>query len=97
MKKLDWGKVVYWGMLAGMILLQAVPGFAGSGIEKIDTGLEKVSTAFKGAGVVVFAIALMWAGYSFFKKHESIEHCLRIFAGGALIGGASELAAWWMG
>lgn len=85
------------GMLLAVAVVTVSPALAASGIAKVDTFLDKISTALKGAGVVVCAISLMWAGYKFFFAHADMMYCVRIVAGGLLIGGASEIAGYILG
>jgi hypothetical protein len=84
-------------MLFSVVIIAVSPVLAASGIAKVDTFLDKISTALKGAGVVVCAISLMWAGYKFFFAHADMMYCVRIVAGGLLIGGASEIAGYILG
>lgn len=90
-------KVLIIGAMLIIVGVVAAPAFAGSGIAKVDTFLDKISTALKGAGVVVCAIALMWAGYQFFFRHADMMYCARIVGGGLLIGGATEIAGYILG
>ncbi|OPY63613.1 MAG: Type IV secretion system protein virB2 precursor [Syntrophorhabdaceae bacterium PtaU1.Bin034] len=85
------------GILAVVVMVTASPVLAASGIAKVDTFLDKISTLLKGAGVTVCAISLMWAGYKFFFAHADMMYCVRIVAGGLLIGGATEIAGYILG
>ena len=85
------------GILAAVVIVNVSPVLAASGIAKVDTFLDKISTALKGAGIVVCAIALMWAGYQFFYRHADMMYCARIVGGGLLIGGATEIASYILG
>ncbi|OPY76825.1 MAG: Type IV secretion system protein virB2 precursor [Syntrophorhabdus sp. PtaU1.Bin153] len=87
-------------ILCTLLVVAAVsvsPVLAASGIAKVDTFLDKISTALKGAGIVVCTISLMWAGYKFFFAHADMMYCVRIVAGGLLIGGAAEIAGYILG
>ena len=90
-------RLLVLGILAAIVLINISPVLAASGISKVDTFLDKISTALKGAGIVVCAIALMWAGYQFFFRHADMMYCARIVGGGLLIGGASEIASYILG
>ncbi len=79
-------KLLVLGVLAVVAMVIASPVLAASGIAKVDTFLDKISTLLKGAGITVCAISLMWAGYKFFFAHADVMYCVRIVAGGLLIG-----------
>jgi hypothetical protein len=84
-------------MLLAVGMAIVTPALAASGIAKVDTFLDKISTALKGAGLITFAIAIMWAGYKFLFAHADMAYCGRILAGGLLIGSAMEIAAFVLG
>lgn len=90
------------GILICLITLFVVavnlsPVFAASGITKVDSFLDKVSSALKGVGIVVCAIAFMWAGYKMMYQHHAIGECAKIIAGGLIVGGAAEIAGFLLG
>lgn len=97
MKKATVQRLFVLATLFTVIMVSVSPVLAASGIAKVDTFLDKISSALKGAGVVVCAISLMWAGYKFFFAHADMMYCVRIVAGGLLIGGATEIAGYILG
>lgn len=75
-------------------LMFAEPAFAQGGLDKVNTFVENVLTVLRGVSIGVVTIAIMWAGYKFLFKHADMAECGKILAGGLLIGGAAELAAY---
>jgi len=91
------GKVKDAIIVAVVAVLAAVTQVqAASGISKVDTLLEKISTALLGIGVVVITIALMWGGYKLAFAHASKEEIAKPVLGGLLVGSASAIAGWLM-
>ena len=80
-----------------VVAVNVSPVLAASGIAKVDTFLDKISSALKGVGIVVCAIAFMWAGYKMMYQHHSIGECAKIIAGGLIVGGAAEIAGFLLG
>lgn len=75
-------------------LMVAEPAFAQGGLDKVNTFVENVLAVLRGISIGVVTIAIMWAGYKFLFKHADMAECGKILAGGLLIGGAAELAAY---
>ena len=82
-------------LLAAVVCLCS-PLWAASGIDRVDTFLETAQTALRGVGVVVCAIAFMIAGYKYMYKHATIEESGKVVLGGLLVGGAAEIAAFFL-
>mgnify|MGYP002713168906 CR=1 FL=1 len=64
------------------------------GLDKVNDFLENIESLMHGVAIVVVTIAVMWAGYKYLFKHAGLEEVGRILAGGLLIGGSAEIAAW---
>jgi type IV secretory pathway VirB2 component (pilin) len=83
------------GLAALMALTVAEPAFAqAGGLAKVNTFVENVLVVLRGISIGVVTIAIMWAGYKFLFKHADMAEAGKILAGGLLIGGAAELAAY---
>lgn len=78
----------------GLALLAAEPAFAQGGLDKVNTFVENVLVVLRGISIGVVTVAIMWAGYKFLFKQADMAECGKIMAGGLLIGGAAELAAY---
>ncbi len=74
------------------------PVFAqAGGLDKVNNFVESVLDVLRGISIGVVTIAIMWAGYKFLFRNADIGECAKILAGGLLIGGAAELAAYMLG
>lgn len=94
-QKLTKGKALpLMAVMACLALLAVEPAFAAGGLDKVDTFAENLLSVLRGVSITVVTIAIMWAGYKFLFKHADIAECGKILAGGLLIGGAAELAAY---
>ncbi len=80
-------------MLALALVLTSQAAMA-QGLDKVDEFLENVETVMHGVAITVVTIAIMWSGYKFLFKHAGLDEIGKILAGGLLIGGAAEIAAW---
>ena len=80
-------------ILLSLALVTAEPAFA-QGLEKVNTFVQSVLVILRAISIGVVTIAIMWAGYKFLFKHAEIAEVGKILAGGLLIGGAAELAAY---
>ena len=67
---------------------------AQGGLDKVNTFMDNVLTVLRGVSLTVVTIAIMWAGYKYLFKHADLAEAGKILAGGLLIGGAAELAAY---
>jgi len=77
------------------VMVMAVePAFAQGGLDKVNTFMDNVLTILRGVSLTVVTIAIMWAGYKYLFKHADLAEAGKILAGGLLIGGAAELAAY---
>lgn len=95
MQKMTKGKALpLMAVVACLALFAVEPAFAAGGLDKVDTFAENLLTVLRGVSITVVTIAIMWAGYKFLFKHADIAECGKILAGGLLIGGAAELAAY---
>lgn len=81
-------------LVACMALFAVEPAFAAGGLDKVDSFAENVLSVLRGVSITVVTIAIMWAGYKFLFKHADAMECAKILAGGLMIGGAAELAAY---
>jgi len=79
---------------ACLALMVAEPAFAQGGLAKVNTFVDNVLLVLRGISIGVVTIAIMWAGYKFLFKHADMAECGKILAGGLLVGGAAELAAY---
>jgi len=91
------GRILLCLIMLLVFAVNVAPVFAASGIAKVDTFLDKISSALKGVGIVVCAIAFMWAGYKMMYQHHAIGECAKIIAGGLIVGGAAEIAGFLLG
>jgi len=81
-------------VVACLALMAVEPAFAQGGLDKVNTFVQNVLVVLRGISIGVVTIAIMWAGYKFLFKHADMAECGKILAGGLLIGGAAELAAY---
>jgi len=70
----------------------ASPAFAQ--IAKVNTVMTNVQTVLVGIAVIVFTIAIMWAGFKMAFQHAKWSEISNIVIGGIFVGGASGIAAW---
>jgi type IV secretory pathway VirB2 component (pilin) len=85
-------KVTVWLVVFALALITQAA--MAQGLDKVNVFLENIETLLHGIAITVVTIAIMWAGYKFLFKHAGAEEVGRILAGGLLIGGAAEIAAW---
>lgn len=83
-----------FALLLSLVFIE--PAFA-QGLEKVNTFMNNVVAVLRGASLAVVTIAIMWAGYKYLFKHADIAEVGKILAGGLLIGGAAQLAAYLLG
>jgi type IV secretion system protein VirB2 len=81
-------------ILAGgaVMALATVPAHAQ--IAQLTTVMTNVQTALTGIAVVLFSIAILWAGFKMAFQHARWSEISNIVIGGVLAGGASAIAAW---
>jgi type IV secretion system protein VirB2 len=72
--------------------LATVPAHAQ--IAQLTTVMTNVQTALTGIAVVLFSIAILWAGFKMAFQHARWSEISNIVIGGVLAGGASAIAAW---
>lgn len=68
------------------------PAMAVGGIEKVNTTINNTISFLRTASVGIVTIAIMWAAYKFLFKHADVSEVVKILAGGAILGGAAEIA-----
>jgi type IV secretion system protein VirB2 len=80
-------------LAAGAVMtLATVPAHAQ--IAQLTTVMTNVQTALTGIAVVLFSIAILWAGFKMAFQHARWSEISNIVIGGVLAGGASAIAAW---
>lgn len=67
---------------------------ANAQLAKVTTVMDNVSSVMTGAGVVIFTIAIMFAGFKMAFQHAKWSEISNIVIGGILVGGASAIAGW---
>jgi type IV secretion system protein VirB2 len=75
-----------------VMALATVP--AQAQIAQLTTVMTNVQTALTGIAVVLFSIAILWAGFKMAFQHARWSEISNIVIGGVLAGGASAIAAW---
>lgn len=82
-------------LLLAVVMLFCVidPAFAGGGFDKITTTATELHTMLLALSVVVVTIAIIIAGYKMGFAGAQFRDVIGILIGGALIGGASAMAA----
>lgn len=75
-----------------VMALATVPAHAQ--IAQLTTVMTNVQTALTGIAVVLFSIAILWAGFKMAFQHARWSEISNIVIGGVLAGGASAIAAW---
>lgn len=76
-----------------LALVAAEPALA-QGLEKVSTFVQSLLIVLRAISIGVVTIAIMWAGYKFLFKRADLSETATILAGGLLVGGAAELAAY---
>jgi type IV secretion system protein VirB2 len=66
------------------------PAFAQ--VAKLTTVMTMVQTALLSIGVILFTIAIAWAGYKMAFQHAKWSEVSNIVIAGVLAGGAAEIA-----
>lgn len=81
-------------LFAVVMLFWAIdPAFAGGGFDKITTTATELHTMLVALSAVVVTIAIIIAGYKMGFSGAQFRDVMGILIGGALIGGASAMAA----
>jgi type IV secretion system protein VirB2 len=63
-------------------------------IAKVNTVMTNIQTVLVGAAVIVFTLAIMFAGFKMAFQHAKWSEISNIVIGGILVGGAAGIAAW---
>jgi type IV secretion system protein VirB2 len=82
---------------AGLIAAGPMPVFAqaaGGGLTPVTNVMTNVSSVLTGVGVVMFTIAIIWAGFKMAFQHAKWSEISNIVIGGILVGGAATIAGW---
>ena len=77
-------------------IFYAEPALAQGGVSALDTGLERIITILRGAGVAIITLAIMWCGYKVGWGGATIQDVAKPFLGAVLIGSASALASFFL-
>ncbi|EMW4714381.1 TrbC/VirB2 family protein [Campylobacter upsaliensis] len=82
--------------LLSLILFSPMIVFGAGGIDKVNTFLQNLSTAFYAIGVFILTIAIMWGGSKIMFQGQTLREVAPIFIGGILFGSASALAGYFI-
>ncbi|ECL3871073.1 TrbC/VirB2 family protein [Campylobacter upsaliensis] len=82
--------------LLSFILFSPIFLFGAGGIDKVNTFLQNLSTAFYAIGVFILTIAIMWGGSKIMFQGQTLREVAPIFIGGILFGSASALAGYFI-
>ncbi|MGF1907722.1 TrbC/VirB2 family protein [Aliivibrio salmonicida] len=66
------------------------------GLDKVNDFMENVAAVLRGASIVTVTVALMWCGYKYLFTEWDIREMGRILMGALLVGGAAELARYFI-
>lgn len=76
------------------MMIIAEPAFAG--LDKINDFVDLILDSLSAIALAVVTIAFMWAGFKFLYQHAAMKEVGTILLGGLLIGGAAELASYFL-
>lgn len=63
-------------------------------IAKVNTVMTNIQTVLVGVAVIIFTLAIMFAGFKMAFQHAKWSEVGNIVYGGILVGGAAGIAAW---
>ncbi|AAW88280.1 attachment mediating protein VirB2-like protein (plasmid) [Aliivibrio fischeri ES114] len=69
---------------------------ASGGLNKVNDFMEDLAKILRGASIVTVTVALMWIGYKYQFTDWDIREFGRILMGALLIGGAAEIARYFV-
>lgn len=78
-------------ILVGSITLSQFAHSAG--LSKVNSIMEKVSSALQTAAVVTVTVAVFWAGYKIVFGGQTFREAAPILIGGVVIGSAAQIAS----
>lgn len=84
-------------IVATNLLLFLVTSPAMAQLEKVNTIMEKVSTALQAAAVITVTVAVFWCGYKIVFGGQTFREVAPILIGGIVIGAASQIASMLVG
>lgn len=81
--------------VAAMFVSEPVLAQAG-GLDKVNTFMESVLDVLRAVSITTVTIGFIWAGYKFMYQRAELLEVGKILAGALLVGGASELAIFFL-
>ena len=86
-----------WKALCTIVLSWALiaPAHA-QGFDKVTTAVDNVKAILTAVSLSVVTIAIIWAGFLLLSGKGEMGKLITIIAGGLLIGGAAQLAAYFI-
>lgn len=65
-----------------------------AGIDRVNSFLNNLAIALYAVGVIVFTIALIWAGFKVMYQQQTLVQVAPTFIGGILVASASAIAGY---
>ncbi|WP_300178598.1 TrbC/VirB2 family protein [uncultured Aliivibrio sp.] len=88
---------VFWVFCLFALGLALFPELAhAAGLNKINDFMDNLEDILRGASIVTVTVAVMWVGYKFLFTDWDIREIGKILTGALLIGGAAEIARYFV-